>query len=207
MQLDVVSYHRVLVNLWKPFLVLVGGLFVLRYLKRGLYRALVLLQRNSRFSVSALHAVGRFLTALLYILLLLVTLRIAGFQVSGVLDTFAGFLAVLGVGMVAVWTILSNITATFFMLIWRPYQLGQHIEVLPDGIKGKVLDNNLMYTEVEESQGSTVLIPNNLFFQRYVRRLPLPVKATVMLSAQLRAGVVGTEDEGGAFERGAPARD
>ena len=207
MLLSVPSSHRVLVNLWKPFLVLVGGLFVLRYLKRGLYRALVLLQRNSLFSAGTLHAIGRFVTVLLYALLVLVVLRIAGFPVSGVLDTFTGFLAVLGVGMVAVWTILSNITATFFMLIWRPYQLGQHIEVLPDGIKGKVLDSNLMYTEVEESHGSTVLIPNNLFFQKYVRRLPLPVKSTVLLSAQLRAGVVGGEDEGGPLEPSPVARD
>ncbi len=192
-----VSYHAVLVNLWKPVLVFAGGLFVLHYLKRGLYRGLVLLQRNRAFSAGALHAVGRFATVLLYILLVLVTLRMAGFEVTGVLDTFAGFLAVLGVGMVAVWTILSNITATLFMVIWRPYQLGQHIEILPDGVKGKVLDSNLMYTEVEESQGTTVLIPNNLFFQKYVRRIPLPVKSTVLLSAQLRAALVASEEEDG----------
>jgi small-conductance mechanosensitive channel len=201
------SSHRVLVNLWKPFLVLVGGLFVLRYLKRGLYQALVLRQRNSLFSAGTLHAIGRYVTVLLYVLLVLAALRIAGFPVSGVLDTFTGFLAVLGVGLVAVGTILGNITATFFMWIWRPYQLGQPIKVLPDGIEGKVRDSPLMDIEVEEPHGRTVLIPNNLFFQKYVRRLPLPVQSTVRLPARLRAGVVGGEDEDGPRAPGPVVRD
>ncbi|MHB1512206.1 MAG: hypothetical protein ACYCTF_02205 [Acidiferrobacter sp.] len=206
MQLDAVSTHRVLVNLWKPFLVLVGGLFVLRSLKRDLNRALALLPRNSLFSVMALHAIGRFIIALLYTPLLLVTRRIAGFQLSGALDTFAGFLTVLGAGMVVVWSILRHITATFIVLIWRPCRLGLPIEVAPDGIQGKDCDSNRMYAEVEESQGSTVLIPDKLFFQKYVHRLLLPAKATVMLSTPLRAGVVAGEDEGRVFERGWPAQ-
>lgn len=194
------TYHQVLVNLWKPLLTLMGGLFFLGYVKRGLFRALARLQRGRVFSVGALHAVGRFTTVTLYVLLGLLALRLAGFQVTGVLDTFAGFLAVLGVGMVAVWTILSNITASFLMLVWRPYQLGQHIEIIPDGVKGKVIDSNLMYTEIEEAQGTTVLVPNNLFFQKHVRRTPLPAESTVLLSAQLRAGLISPGDDGRPFK-------
>ena len=48
---------------------------------------------------------------------------------------------------------------------------------------------------------------NSLSFQKYVRRLPLPVKSTVWLSAQLRAGVVGGKDEAGPFEPDPVARD
>ncbi len=206
MQLDAVSTHRVLINLWKPFLVLVGGLFVLRSIKRGLYRALGLWQCNRLFSANALRAIGRFIIALLYTPPLLATRRIAGFQLSGALDTFAGLLAVLGASMVAVRNILSNITATFFMLIWRPYRLGPPIEVVPDGIRSKDCDSNRMYAPVEAPHGSTVLIPNNLFFQKYVCRLPLSVKVTVMLSTPRRAGVVCGEDEGRVFERGWPAQ-
>ncbi len=189
-----VSPHHLLVNLWKPVLVLGGGLVFLNYVKRGLFRSLAFVQRRAALSVGSVHAIGRFATVTLYVLLVLIALRMAGFQVTGILDTFAGFLAVLGVGMVAVWTMLSNITATFLMLIWKPYELGQCIEILPDGIKGKVLDSNLMFTEIEEQQGTSVLVPNNLFFQRYVRRAPLPVEATVLLSAQLRAGLAAREE-------------
>lgn len=117
-------YHQVLAKLWKPFLVLTGGLFTLRYVKRGLFRALARLPRNHVFSVGAPHTVGRFTTVMLYALLELVALRLAGFQVMGVLDTFAGFLAVLGVGMVAVWAILSNITASIPNACVEPLSVG-----------------------------------------------------------------------------------
>ncbi len=193
MSLDAVSTHRILVNLWKFFLMLVGGLFALRHLKRGLYRALVVLQCNGLFSVSALHAIGRLVAAFLYILPLLVVLRIVGFRVSGVLDTFAGFRAVLAVGMVAVWTILGRITATFSMLIRCPYAPAP--QIAPDGMKGKALDN-LSDTEAEESQGGRTSIPNRRFSQKPRRRRPLPVPATIMLSPPRRAAVVGGEERG-----------
>ena len=197
MPLSVPSSHRVLVHLRKPFLVLVGGLFVLRSLKRGLYQAPVLRQRDRLYSAGTVHAIARSVTVLLHVLLVLVALRIAGLPVSGVLDTFTGFLAVLGIGLLAVGTIFGNITAPFFMWIWRPYQFGQPIEVLPDGIEGKVLDSPLMDIETEGPRGRTVLIPDTLFFPKCVRRLPLPVQSAVWLSARHRAGVVGGEDEDG----------
>ncbi len=206
MQPDAVSYHRVLINLWKPFLALVGGPFVLRSLKRGLYRAPASLRRNSLFAVGAPHMIGRFGAVVLHVPLALIALRVAGFPATGVLATFAGLLAVLGAGMVAVRTIPSAITATVFMLMRRPYPLGQHVEALPDGVKGEVPDNALVYAGVQGSRGRAGLVPNGPFFQKGARRLPLPVRSTVMASPRLRAGGVGDQGEGRAFGRGSPVR-
>lgn len=60
------------------------------------------------------------------------------------------------------------------------FRINDHIEVLENGekpgFKGRVIDINLIYTTLEEltadsTATATVLqIPNNMFFQRAVRR-------------------------------------
>jgi len=43
------------------------------------------------------------------------------------------------------------------------------IEVLPDGIKGKVLAINTFYTIIADEEENYINIPNSLFFQKYVK--------------------------------------
>jgi small-conductance mechanosensitive channel len=64
---------------------------------------------------------------------------------------------------------ISNITASFFIAFWRPFPLGDTIEVLPDNYSGRVIDNNLMFVVIRENSGSVIKIPNNLFFQKMFR--------------------------------------
>ncbi|MBU2817145.1 mechanosensitive ion channel family protein, partial [Acidithiobacillus ferrooxidans] len=62
--------------------------------------------------------------------------------------------------------------ARFFIWFWQPLQLGQRIEILPESLTGEVIEENLMFTELRQDDGQIVVIPNNLFFQRVIRRLP-----------------------------------
>jgi small-conductance mechanosensitive channel len=61
----------------------------------------------------------------------------------------------------------------------RPFRLYDRFEVLENGekagLKGRVVDINLIYTTLQEDDsdgqpGPTLQIPNSLFFQRAVRR-------------------------------------
>jgi small-conductance mechanosensitive channel len=81
-------------------------------------------------------------------------------------------LAVIGVGLLAVWTMVSNITASLFIWIWRPYELGETIEMLPNNVKGRAVDRSLMFTTLREADGTLLMIPNNQFFQNVIRRWP-----------------------------------
>ena len=91
---------------------------------------------------------------------------------------FTGFAAVAAVAFFAAWSVLSNIFCTILIFTTHPFRLHDHIELLENGekpgLRGRVIDINLIYTtieEIEEGQGGTVLqIPNNLFFQRALRR-------------------------------------
>jgi small-conductance mechanosensitive channel len=61
------------------------------------------------------------------------------------------------------------VTASLFITIWRPFHLGETIEILPEGLRGRVTDRNLMFTVVHEGEGRHLHIPNNFFFQKIFR--------------------------------------
>lgn len=116
-------------------------------------------------------------------IILLVTLLIL-MQVLGVFDNAWAFIsagiAAVALGFVAAWSILSNTTAALLIMTFRPFRMGDTLELLdPTGapIGGCVLDMNLMYTtlSVPPDEGDTgthrrvLRVPNNLFFQRVLR--------------------------------------
>ena len=75
----------------------------------------------------------------------------------------------------AAWSVLSNIFCTLLIFTTRPFRLHDHVELLESGdkpgLKGQVVDINLIYTTLrEEADGQVLQVPNNLFFQRVVRR-------------------------------------
>lgn len=163
---------RPLAALLPSVVLLVVGAAVISLLRRSVERTLRRAHRHVHVSDETARIVRKITTIALWLVLILVLLRFWGVDVDGIWTTLASILAVMGVGLLAVWTMVSNITATLFIWIWRPYSLGQHIEILPDGIKGRAIDRSLMFTTVQEDDGSTLMIPNNLFFQRVVRRAP-----------------------------------
>lgn len=137
--------------------------------------------RRSRLhlSIDTRLMIRRGTATALWVILILLVLRYWGVDVDGIWTMLASVLAVIGVGLLAVWTMVSNITAAFFIWIWRPYHLGEHVEILPDGLKGRAVDRSLMFTEIEEEDGSTLVVPNNLIFQRIIRRGPDGHRAAV----------------------------
>ena len=102
--------------------------------------------------------------------------------VSGMVlwTAFTGFAAVGAVAFFAAWSVLSNIFCAVLIFSTRLFRLYEYVEVLENGekpgLKGRVVDINLIYTtlqevEVDAGDGRSVLqVPNSLFFQRTLRR-------------------------------------
>jgi small-conductance mechanosensitive channel len=126
---------------------------------------------ESRLHVPSEHTLmtTRFVTGCLWLIAILLVLDVWGIGFGGVWTFLASAIAVIGVGFLAVWTIVSNATAGLFITLWRPFQLGQTVEILPEALKGRVIDRNMMFTVLREEGGSALHIPNNLFFQRIFR--------------------------------------
>ena len=102
--------------------------------------------------------------------LALLLIAIAMFSIFGegiaLWKYLSAMLAVVGIGFVAQWSFLSNVLAGFIILIWRPFRVGDRVELPPDGPAGRVEDINTMFTVLRADDGSRFAVPNNLFLQR-----------------------------------------
>ncbi len=115
----------------------------------------------------------------------LIVLSIVGASAQVLWTAFTGFAAVGAVAFFAAWSVLSNIFCTLLIFTTRPFRLHDYIELLENGekpgLKGRVVDVNLIYTTLQENgsghEGTVLQIPNNMFFQRTVRRWRDPSQA------------------------------
>ena len=87
------------------------------------------------------------------------------------------FLAVLGtifglvaIGFVAVWSVLSNLLCTFVLILFKPFAVGDELEIPADAVAGRVVDLTLIFTTLRYPAGEYVQVPNNMFFQKIFKR-------------------------------------
>jgi small-conductance mechanosensitive channel len=143
------------------------GAFVFSYLlKRPLRDFLRQLAARLRLPYETVVSATRFLIGALWVIAAMVVLEIWGVSVGGLWTLLVGVATIVGVGFLATWTMISNITASFFIAFWHPFHLGDTIEMLPENFSGRVIDRNLMFVVIRENSGAVIHIPNNFFFQK-----------------------------------------
>ncbi len=162
------SWHVVLPTV----LLLVVGVTLILVLQKVLRRYTNHMIRRTALTAGTGLFLRRLVGGGLWLVLGLLVLRQVGVNVDGLWTVLASTLAVIGVGLLAVWTMVSNITASLFIWIWRPYEFGDQVEFVPDEIKGRVVDRSLMFTTLRQEDGNLLMVPNNQFFQRMTRRTP-----------------------------------
>ncbi|REJ90572.1 MAG: mechanosensitive ion channel family protein [Planctomycetota bacterium] len=95
-------------------------------------------------------------------------------QVLGILQSViaavTGVFALLAIGFVAVWSVLSNTLCSLILMIIRPFRVGDTLSFPPDNLQGRVVNFNLIFTTLETEDDLLLQIPNNMFFQRPVVR-------------------------------------
>ena len=151
--------------------------WLLQRMVRALVRRLVLRRGLPPEMASVLRRVSATLLTVATLLLVLDRLGVSG---TVLWTAFTSFAAVGAVAFFAAWSVLSNIFCTVLIFTTRPFRLQDHIELLENGdkpgLKGRVVDLNLIYTTLQEVDpengdgGSVLQVPNSLFFQRVVRR-------------------------------------
>jgi small-conductance mechanosensitive channel len=107
--------------------------------------------------------------AILLIALALI-LSLWGFQIGTILALIGSVLGLVAIGFVAVWSVLSNFLCTFVLVVFKPFSVGDELELPADNVKGRVTDLSLIFTTLQVSGNETVMIPNNTFFQRVFKR-------------------------------------
>ena len=151
--------------------------WLLQRLVRAIVRRLVANRGLPLEMATVLRRVSATLISCAAVLLVLERMGVSG---TVLWTAFTGFAAVGAVAFFTAWSVLSNIFCTVLIFSTRPFRLQDHIELLENGekpgLKGRVVDINLIYTTLLEvgadasDEGSVLQVPNSLFFQRTVRR-------------------------------------
>ena len=157
------------VNAIGTLIILLLALIVIPILSRLLNQWLTYLQSPLNFTEKTNFIINRVTIAVLWALTVFIILDVWGIGLAGVWAVLVSVITIVGVGFIATWAMTSNFTASFFLALWRPFHVGQTVEVLPENLKGRVVGRNLMFTTLSEESGSVLQIPNSLFFQKMFR--------------------------------------
>jgi small-conductance mechanosensitive channel len=189
--------------LWseRAIVILVAAIVTLVVL-RVVRRLLGELQEKRAVPEAAMRPIVRFVRIAILALATLATLQILGVPMSTVWAGLTTILALIAIGFIAVWSVLSNVACSLLLLIFKPFRIGDTIEVVDSAagpnIVGRVIDVTLMYVvlreELESGQIVQTRVPNNLFFQKSLRvrggRHAIPIEAHVD-----KHGLAGREKE------------
>ena len=147
--------------------------------------ATLAMERGNVLPASTSGFLQRIARGLLFVLVGLGLAVIAEWDVTGVWTLLSTLLAMVAIGFVAVWSILSNMTATLVILIWRPFNVGEWITLKPEDVAGQVVDINFIYTLLKDEEGQIIAVPNNLFAQKFIARQLSKQKPERSLAEQL----------------------
>jgi small-conductance mechanosensitive channel len=165
-----------------PGLQILGILLIGWLLQRLMRRLVQRLGRLYNLPQDLILPARRLLSLLIFAAIVLAVLERLGVSGTVLWTAFTGFAAVGAVAFFAAWSVLSNIFCTLLIITMRPFRLYDYVELLESGekpgFKGHVRDINPIFTTLQETaadgsdSGPLLQIPNNLFFQRPLRRWP-----------------------------------
>lgn len=114
--------------------------------------------------------VGRYISVTLLLIALLIEALIFGVDMSDIVVVFSSVFAVIGVGLFAVWSILSNVTSGIVMFFSFPYKIGDkiHIHDKDTEVIGIIEDIRSFQMHLRLENGDLMTYPNNLILQKAV---------------------------------------
>lgn len=167
------DWFDVLVPLIEVVLILVGAMTIMRIAKMFIIRLSGTYTLPGNVASLTQRVIGFFV----YGGAVLWALERLGVSGAVLWSAFTGFAAVGAVAFFAAWSVLSNLFCAFLIYTTKLFRVGDVIEVIDSGdkpgVKGRVVDINLVYTTLaEEANGAvtTLQLPNSMFFQRMVRK-------------------------------------
>jgi small-conductance mechanosensitive channel len=161
--------HIQLSTVLATVVLIVGATAIILFVNRLLKKWLLPAESRLGLRTDDVATLVRVVTTILWFIALMAAFELWGVGIGGFWTVFVSAATIIGAAFVATWALVSNVTADLFITIWRPFRLGDTIELLPDRLKGRAVDRNLMFTVLREEDGSVLQVPNNLFFQKIFR--------------------------------------
>lgn len=150
------------------------GLFVCyRLIKRVSNVAIKRLAANKQVKKPRLSFILRCFNVMLVFVFFSLLLIITGIGYGDVTLFLSSIFAVLGVALVAQWSILSNVTASFLIFFVFPYRVGDLVKVMDkdEDVRGEIIDITMFHVIIKHESGNMITYPNNLILQKGVIKL------------------------------------
>lgn len=179
-QLTIIS--EAILHALPGILSIVVGAIVVKFI---LDRIITLFANKTNFTRQEIEPARSLITWMVYLAAMVFILQVLGLNISGMWTILSALFAMVAIGFVAMWSVLSNTLCTLIILIFRPFAVGDEIEFPGEPVKGRVIDLNFIYTTLEAEPGVVIQIPNNLFFQKVLKRRH--DASSVSLAEQLRS--------------------
>jgi len=114
------------------------------------------------------NLVIKYIHLLINILACIGFIIIWGVRPKDIVLAVSSIATVVGVAMVAQWSILSNITSGVILFFSFPFKIGDTIKILDKDypIVGEIEDISAFYVILKSTDGEQVIYPNNLLFQK-----------------------------------------
>lgn len=114
------------------------------------------------------NLVIKYLHLLINILSLIALTIIWGVGAKDIFLAVSSSVTIVGVAMVAQWSILSNITAGVILFFSFPFKIGDSIKIHDKDfpIIGEIEDIGAFHVVIKTTDGEEVIYPNNLLFQK-----------------------------------------
>tara|TARA_R110002049_G_scaffold285775_1_gene467300 strand:- start:3821 stop:4363 length:543 start_codon:yes stop_codon:yes gene_type:complete len=117
-----------------------------------------------------IRLIRRYVTVTLFLIAILIEAFVFGTEFKELAFLFSSIFAVIGIGLFAIWSILSNITSGIIMFFNFPYKVGDKIAIHDKDfpITAIIEDIRAFQLHLRTQDGDLVTYPNNLMLQKAV---------------------------------------
>jgi small-conductance mechanosensitive channel len=148
--------------------IIIFTLIVLRWLFR---KAAYGIARSRDINIQRTVLVVRYINTLATFLVLFAILLIWGVEPNQVGVLFSSVFAVIGIGLFAIWSILSNVTAGVILYFYYPFKIGDKIKILDKDFPVEaafIEDIKAFQIHLRTDEGELITYPNNLILQKSI---------------------------------------
>lgn len=126
--------------------------------------------RKSGINDARIKLISRYVTVTLLLIAILIESFVFGAEPKDLAVVFSSVFAVIGIGLFAIWSILSNITSGIIMFFSFPYKVGDKIKIHDKDfpIQAIIEDIRAFQLHLRLDNGDLVTYPNNLMLQKGV---------------------------------------
>ena len=126
--------------------------------------------RKSNINDARIRLICRYVSVTLFLVAILIEAFIFGAEFKDMALIFSSVFAVIGIGLFAIWSILSNVTSGIIMFFSFPYKVGDKIRIHDKDfpIEAIVEDIRAFQLHLRCDNGDLVTYPNNLMLQKAV---------------------------------------